>query len=186
LDYSVGLYMKEAKKEPYYKNTIFVFYGDHGISGNAGEHVTPGESSGRLGLGSLRVPFIIYSPFIKTPKVFKKVMSETDVMATIASLAGISYIATTIGRDIFDKRFDNTRYAFTMRHIVNPRIGLIGDKYYFRTRYDGTQAGLYDIYSTDPLTDHAKEHPKLFKKMHDITYGLYESAKYIPYFNKRD
>ncbi len=186
LDYSVGLYMQEAKKEPYFKNTIFVFYGDHGISGYAGEHVTPGESSNKLVLGDRRVPFVIYSPFIKEPKVFKRVMSETDVLATIASLAGVSYTATTIGRDIFDNRFKDSRYAFTIKHTKNPIIGLIGDKYYFRTRYDGTQAGLYDIYSKDPLINHAKEHPKLYKKMKDLTYGLYESAKYIPYFNKRE
>jgi hypothetical protein len=73
-----------------------------------------------------------------------------------------------------------------MKHTTNPIIGLIGDKYYFRTRYDGTQAGLYDIYSKEPLINHAKEHTKLYKKMKDLTYGLCESAKYIPYFNKRE
>jgi len=162
------------------------FYGDHGISGNAGQHVTPGENSSNLGLGDRRVPFVIYSPFINESKVFERVVSETDVLATIASLAGVSYTATTIGRDIFDDRFKDTRYAFTMKHTTNPIIGLIGSKYYFRTRYDGTQAGLYDIYSKEPLENHAKEHPKLYETMKNLTYGLYESAKYIPYFNKRE
>ncbi len=186
LDYSVGLFMKEAKKEPYYKNTIFVFYGDHGISGYAGQHVSVGESSNKLGLGSLRVPFVIYSPLLKEHKVFDKVMSETDVMPTLASLSGIKYTATTIGRDIFDKRFDSSRYAFTMHHVPNPELGLIGKKYYYKTRYDGSNAGLYEIYSDKPLVNHAKEFPEITKKMKDLTYGIYETAKYIPYFNKRE
>jgi len=186
MDYSVGHFMQEAKKSDYYKNTIFVFYGDHGISGNAGIHVPKGESSSNLDIGALRVPFIIYSPLIKEHKVYDKVVSEPDVLPTIASMLNISYTATTIGRDMFDKQFDDKREVFTITHSSNPMIGLLGEKYYFRTRYDGTMSGLYDAYSDEPLVDHASEHPKLAQKMKDLTYGIYETAKYIPYYNKRE
>lgn len=186
MDYSIGYFMQEARKSKYYKNTIFVFYGDHGISASSGEHVTKGEDRSTLDLGALRVPFIIYSPLIKEHKVYDKVVTEPDVLPTIASMLNVSYVATTIGRDMFDPQFDDKRYAFTITHSSNPLIGLIGKKYYFRTRYDGTQSGLYDMYSDEPLVDHAAEHPKLVKKMKDLTYGIYETAKYIPYFNKRE
>ena len=186
MDYSVEHFMKEAKKSKYYKNTIFVFYGDHGISSNAGQHSTRGEDSNALDTGALRVPFIIFSPLIKNPKVYTKVVSETDVMPTIASMLNISYTATTLGRDMFDTRFDNKRKAFTITHSSNPLIGLIGKKYYFKTRYDGTVSGLYDMYSDAPLVNHAKEYPEIAKKMKDLTYGIFETAKYIPYFNKRE
>lgn len=186
MDYSIGHFMKEAKKSPYYKNTIFIFYGDHGISGNAGVHVPKGESSSKLDVGALRVPFIIYSPLIKEHKVYDKVVSEPDVLPTVASMLNISYTATTIGRDMFDEKFDDKRYAFTITHSSNPIIGLIGPKYYYRTRYDGSMSGLYDMYSDDPLQDHASEHPELTKEMKDLTYGIFETAKYIPYFNKRE
>ena len=186
MDYSIGHFMKEAKKSPYYKNTIFIFYGDHGISGNAGIHVPKGESSSTLDVGALRVPFIIYSPLIKEHKVYDKVVSEPDVLPTVASMLNISYTATTIGRDMFDKKYDDRRYAFTITHTSNPIIGLIGKKFYYRTRYDGTMNGLYDMYSDDPLVDHSSEHPELTKKMKDLTYGVFETAKYIPYFNKRE
>ncbi len=186
LDYSVGLFMSEAKKEPYFKNTIFAFWGDHGISGYSGEHVSVGESSSKLGLGSYRVPFIIYSPLIKEPKVYDKVVSEPDVLPTLASLVGIPYIATTIGRDMLDEKYDDSRFSFTIHHSSNPTIGLIGEKYYFRTKADGTNAGLYDIFSDEPLKEHSKENDELMKRMKDLTYGIYETSKYIPYFNKRE
>ncbi|MFA6195565.1 MAG: sulfatase-like hydrolase/transferase [Sulfurimonas sp.] len=186
MDYSIGHFMQEAQKSPYYKNTIFVFYGDHGISGNAGQHMSKGESSSALDLGALRVPFIIFSPLITEPKVYDKVVSEVDVLPTIASMLNISYVATTMGRDMFDTQFDEKRYAFTITHSSNPFIGFIGEKYYFRTRHDGTMSGLYDAYSDDPLKNHASEQPELFKKMQDLTYGMYETSKYIPYFNKRE
>ncbi len=186
MDYSIGHFMQEAQKSSYYKNTIFVFYGDHGISGNAGQHVSKGESSSALDLGALRVPFIIYSPLIKEPKMYDKVVSEVDVLPTIASMLNISYVATTIGRDMFDEKYDDKRYAFTITHSSNPILGVLGEKYYFRTRQDGTMSGLYDAYSDDPLKNHASEQPELYKKMRDLTYGIYETSKYIPYFNKRE
>ena len=186
MDYSVGHFMELARESDYYKNTIFIFWGDHGINGNPGKHTTIGESTSKLGLGSYRVPFVIYSPLISEPKVYDAVVSEVDVMPTIASLANVSYSATTLGRDMFDSKFDDSRFAFTIHHSSNPKIGLIGEKYYYRTRADGTNEGLYDIYSDTPLIDYAKEHPELVKKMKDLTYGIYETSKYIPHFNKRE
>ena len=39
-DFSFQTFIEAAKKEKYFNNTIFVFVGDHGIRGNAGEHVS--------------------------------------------------------------------------------------------------------------------------------------------------
>ena len=182
LDYSVGLFMSEAKKSPYYKNTIFVFWGDHGINGSA-QHVDAAESTSNLALGSFRVPFIIFSPMIKEHKVIDTVMSELDALPSIASLAGIDYTATTLGRNIFDPQFKDSHFAFTMFNNADPVLGMVSDKYYYRSM--GKFEGLYDIYSNDPMTDHSKEHPELFKRMKDLSHGIFETAKYIPYFNKR-
>ena len=186
MDYSVGHFMELAKKSDYYKNTIFIFWGDHGISGNPGKHTTVGESTSKLALGSYRVPFIIYSPLIKEAKVYDQVVSEVDAMPTIASMANISYTATTLGRDMFNQKFDDSRFAFTINHSSNPLIGLIGEKYYYRVKSDGSDSGLYDIYSDKPLIDYSAEHPKLVKRMKKLTFGIYEISKYIPHFNKRE
>jgi phosphoglycerol transferase MdoB-like AlkP superfamily enzyme len=186
MDYSIGHFMELAKESEYYKNTIFVFWGDHGISASTGQHVTPGEGRSNLDLGALRVPFVIYSPLIKEPKVYDKVVSEVDAMPTIASLANISYTTTTLGRDMFDERYDNSRYAFSITHSSNPLIGLIGEKYYYRTRADGTNAALYEIRSKTPLEDHSKEQPELTQKMKELMFGIYETSQYIPHFNKRE
>ena len=186
MDHSIGHFMKLAKESDYYKNTIFVFWGDHGISGSTGEHVTPGEGRSNLDLGSFRVPFVIYSPLLKEPKVYDKVVSEVDAMPTIASVANVPYISTGLGRDMFDTRFDTSSYAFTISHSSNPVIGLIGEKYYYKTRADGTEAGLYDIYSKNPLQDHSGEQVELTQKMKYLMFGIHETSKYIPHFNKRE
>ncbi|WP_373001974.1 LTA synthase family protein [Sulfurimonas sp.] len=186
MDYSVGHFMELARKSDYYKNTIFIFWGDHGIDGRTGQHTYVGESSSHLSLGSHRVPFVIYSPLITESKVFEKVLSEVDALPTIASMANISYTATTLGRDAFDESYDDSRYAFTIQHNANPMIGLVGEKYYFKTKADGTASGLYEIQSDTPLKDHSSENKELTQKMKDLTFGIYETAKYIPYFNKQE
>jgi phosphoglycerol transferase MdoB-like AlkP superfamily enzyme len=38
MDHSIGLFIQQAKKEGYYDNSVFVFFADHGISYDNGEH----------------------------------------------------------------------------------------------------------------------------------------------------
>ncbi len=182
LDYSVGLFMKEASKSAYYKNTIFVFWGDHGIDGYS-QHVPPAESTSNLALGSYRVPFVIYSPMIKDPKVVDTVMSELDAVPSVASLAGVKYTATTLGRNVFDPKFKDSHYAYIMMNRADPTLGVVGEKYCYKTT--GKYEGLYEIAGKDPMVDHRAEDPELFEKMKKLTQGIYETAQYIPYFNKR-
>ncbi len=86
-------------------------------------------------------------------------------------MANISYTATTLGRDAFDENFDDSRYAFTIHHSTNPTIGLVGEKYYYRTKADGSEAALFfDIYSDTPLTDHASQNEEITKKMKDFNF----------------
>ena len=59
LDHSIGFFMQQAKKEKYFDNTIFVFFGDHGVNGT-GKHMT--EAQRQLHINPLNVPLIIYSP----------------------------------------------------------------------------------------------------------------------------
>ncbi|RLA07810.1 MAG: phosphoglycerol transferase [Gammaproteobacteria bacterium] len=186
MDYSVGHFMSLAKKSDYYKNTIFVFFGDHGITGNVGTHIKNQQAQTELELGSLNVPFIIYSPLIQNPQTFTKIVSEVDVLPTLASLVNISYTATTIGRDMFDEKYDDNRYAFSIHHSSNPTIGLIGQKYYYKTQADGTNAGLYGIYSKTPLNNISEQNIAITKKMKNLTFGIYESSKYIPYHNSKN
>lgn len=120
---------------------------------------------------------------IKDPKVIDTVMSELDAVPSIASLAGIDYTATTLGRNVFDPKFKDSHYAYIMLNRADPRFGIIGDKYCYKT--DGKFEGLYDIHSKEPMVDHRNEHPELFAKMKNLTQSIYETAKYIPYFNKR-
>lgn len=186
MDHALGHFIDLAKQAGYAKNTIFAFWGDHGISGFAGEHSIIAERNTSLDLGSLRVPFVIWAPdLITQPKVFDKVASEADVLATLAALSGQSYSTSTIGRDLLDPQYDLQRYAFSIQHEQPARIGLIDTNYYFRMHTDGSQAHLYRINSNTPLTDLSEQYPEIAEKMRQLTQGIYSTTQYMAYHNKR-
>jgi phosphoglycerol transferase MdoB-like AlkP superfamily enzyme len=186
MDHSVGHFIELAKKSSYYKNTIFVLYGDHGISGFVGSHIKNNKAQTQLDLGSLNVPFIIFSPLIKTAKKFDKIVSEVDVVPTIASLANVSYLQTGIGRDMLDKSFDDKRVAFTIKHNSNPTIGLITDKFYYTIRVDGTNSALFDYRGEGSTQDMQEQNKEKARYLKELVFAIYKTSAYIPYFNSKD
>ncbi len=178
MDHSIGHFMQEVKNAGYFDNTIFVFFGDHGINHDAGKHSLPQET--QLGIGSHRVPFVIYAPeLFKQPKRINKVATEVDVLTTLASITNHPHTNTTFGRDLFNPDFDNERYAFTITHSSNPQIGVIGKEYYFRMRESGAEKRLFKLGTDSPRKNVLEQQPEIAKRMEEIAYGYYHSARYV-------
>ncbi len=178
MDHSVGRFMTIAQESPYFDNTLFAFFGDHGITGNAGEHT--GKAETQLALGLNRVPFIIYGPRLLTPSRESKVASELDVLPTLAGLAGQRYTTTTLGRDLFDKRFDGERYAFIIRHARDPQIGVIDNQgFFFQTRLNSGKSSLHRVDSDTPRRGLNKRYPERAEELERITRAYYETARWM-------
>jgi len=185
MDHSIGFFMDTASKEEYFNDTVFVFLGDHGIPGIA-EHMPKAEE--QLLMTKYHVPLVIYAPGImKEGRVYTKIASEVDVLPTIASLTGTPYLNTTLGRDLFDTRYDDKRYAFTIRSQDKlPEVGLVSNDFYFIMYGDGTKKRLHDYSSTDPRQDVQARFPEVMAKMDELCNALWETARYMPYFNGHD
>lgn len=65
-DYCFKKFFEEAWRSPYFKNTIFVFVGDHGIDGNAGTMFPPAWTEQKL--TSYHVPLLFYGPKFVPPQ----------------------------------------------------------------------------------------------------------------------
>jgi len=183
MDHSIGHFIKLAKQEPYFDNTLFVFFGDHGIQASTGKH-TP-RSEEQLRLSGLRVPLVMYGKGIITePKTFAKVASQVDVLPTIASVTQTDYIGSTMGRDLLDERFDDNRYAFTIEHSGGRVIGLLNDEYYFMMRFDGTDAKLHWLDSDTPREDVSSQHPEISKALAEYTAAMRDTIQYMRENNK--
>ncbi len=186
MDHSIEHFITLAKEAGYAKNTIFAFWGDHGIKGYAGEHVYKGESASELNLGSHRVPFVIWSEGNLTkPQVITKTASEVDVMPTIAGLASHSYTIQTMGRDLFDPEYDEDACAFTILHNEKPHIGMVCGDYYFMMDYGLNDGSLHRIDSPTPMEDLSAQFPQMSAKMRTLTESYYKTGEYMLYHNKR-
>ncbi|MEJ2179601.1 MAG: sulfatase-like hydrolase/transferase [Gammaproteobacteria bacterium] len=184
MDHSIRLFMEAAQQESYFDNTIFVFYGDHGIHANTGIHTPPFEE--QLKIQGLRVPFVIYAPkLLPKGKVINKVASEVDVLPTIAGLAANDYVNTTMGRDLFDERYDKARYAFTVTHGQGLRIGLLDDRYYFLMNEDGSNKILHDMHSEKPRDNVMSQFADKATELEQLTRAIFETTRYMRYHNSR-
>ena len=181
LDYSVKRLVTLAKKEKYFKNTIFIFVGDHGLT-RRGDHMHEAEQTYLT--HTIHTPLIIYAPKLIKHKKLDYPVSETDIMATIAGLTGSKYINTSIGRDILAKDFDKKQhYAFYLTHEEDFKINLIGKEFIFRMRASGKDKKLFKYYYDKKDENLIDKYPTIAKEMEGICRGIFESTRYTRFHN---
>lgn len=183
MDHSIGQFIKLAGKEPYFDNTLFVFFGDHGIHAHAGLHAKPYEE--QLNLQGLRVPLVMYGKnLIDEPKVFDTIASEVDVLPTIASLTQTSYLNTTLGRSLLNNKYDDKRYAFTVEHGSDRTIGLLSDKYYLLKQADGSKLRLHRLDSPNPRENIADQEKDIADRFNRELTAMWNTIRYMRENNK--
>ena len=183
MDHSIGHFIKIAKKEPYFDNTLFVFFGDHGIHAPTGNHVPAYES--QLNLQGLRVPLVLYGKsLISNAKVFDTIASEVDVLPTIASVTETRYLNTTLGRDLTDNIFNENRYAFTIEHGGGRTIGLLSEEYYLLMHPDGSNKKLHHLNSDNPRADASAEKPEMAELLTQKLSAIWNTIRYMRENNK--
>ncbi|MBL7751028.1 MAG: sulfatase-like hydrolase/transferase [Chitinophagaceae bacterium] len=186
-DYCIKKFMEAAEKETYFHNTIFVFVGDHGVSGNAREIYPAPWTDQRL--TDEHVPLLFYAPYLLTPQKREEVVSQIDVLPTMAGLLSQPYVNTTLGRNVLDAAHKNH-----MAFIINGqgRIGLVTDHYYFTMNIDMTSGDQPDttgrIFFPDPqlhaiqpgaVDPAGKQADSIKKQMSELTQAWYETAKWM-------
>lgn len=183
MDHSIGHFIKLAQQEAYFDNTLFVFFGDHGIHASTGKHSLKSEE--QLRISGLRVPLVMYGKgIIRQAEEFDKVASQVDVLPTIAALTQTDYIDSTLGRDLTDERHDDTRYAFTIEHGGSRTIGLLSDRYYFMMNFDGSEARLHRLDSDTPREDVSAQHPGITRTLAEYTAAMRDTIQYMRKNNK--
>lgn len=182
LDFNVGKFLEMAKKNDYFDNTIFVFYGDHNNRVTTIPHMKPFHIP--LDLDGLHVPHMYYAPKLLKPRVIDDAVSLVDVMPSMAGLAGIPYRNTTMGRDINLPAPEGERIVFTKDAAkMSPMIGAVSKNFMYRIRYGSDYEALHDLNSEKPEEDVTEAHPERAAYMRKIALGIYDSTKYMFHFN---
>ncbi len=183
-DYSLGYFFDLAKKSKYYKNTLFVITGDHGLPDDGGVNVPAGIHLWEL--EKYHVPLILHHPgYFPAAKVDAKMAGHVDVMTTVAALAGVDHTNTTLGRNLLDPYFDKERYSFIYNYYSElNEYGLLSEQFYFH--YDDKNgAQLFPYRSTSSQTEVQDQNPEVFQRMKLIAEGYLQSAKYMLFNNQK-
>ena len=122
-DYSIGKFFELAKKEAYFKNTIFVVIADHNTR-TFGKALVP--------IHKFHIPALIIAPNIKNGMTYDKMASQIDIPSTVLALSGITSQSPMPGRNLMTLP-ENTKgrtimmfnetYAFKVANdviIINP------------------------------------------------------------------
>ncbi|RYY90430.1 MAG: LTA synthase family protein [Chitinophagaceae bacterium] len=177
-DYCIQVFMEAARKQAYFDNTIFVFVGDHGVSGDA--TAMYGADWDRLRLTDEHVPLLFYAPKLVPAQRRHEVVSQIDVLPTVAGLAGISYTNTTLGRDLLGSKSGN--YAFIIYH-DGFQIGMVTDSFYYTRNLQLQKDELTPLPGMPAIT--ATQKAQLRARMAPATQGFYETARWMLLNNKK-
>lgn len=104
-DNALRLFFEKARKQKWFKNTIFVITSDH-----TSESIDPQFTSD---LGRYKIPIVIYAPGMKQVKGYdkEKIMSQNDIMPTILGLLNYDKPYIAFGQDIINTKPEDT-FAF--------------------------------------------------------------------------
>ncbi len=181
MDHSLGRFIEQASKEAYFRNTVFVFHGDHGVAGS-GLHIPRFEQD--LLLTRFHVPLLIYTPSIGVGSIDDGLASEIDLLPTIAGVTSTPYLNSTLGRDLLDPRFDGPRSVFTSDEQGKDRsVGLLNADFYFTRSLDGSRTALYRLDAESPAVDCAADYPVVAREMATACEAFYETARYLAHHN---
>ena len=178
-DFCFKKFMEAAQKEVYFENTIFVFIGDHGVSGNA--RAIYGDVWTDERLTDEHVPLLFYAPKLLPAQKRSEVVSQIDVLPTIASITGQTYTNTTLGRDVINSTSGN-HYAFIIHHDEG-RIGMVTNDFYFTKNLNFQKEELNFLNKNHSYSKSQQDSIKT--KMSSVTYAFYETAKWMLLNNKK-
>ncbi len=90
-DYAIGQFLEQARKKPWFDNTIFVFVADH-TAGSAGKEDLP--------IANYQIPLFIYAPKLIEARETAQLASQIDLAPTLLGLLNLDYESTFFGRNL--------------------------------------------------------------------------------------
>lgn len=169
-DYSLRKFFEMAKKQDWYKNTVFVIIADHCAS-SAGKTELP--------MDKYRIPAMIFSEGFIQPQKFDQLMSQIDVMPTLFGMLNFNYKSKFLGQDVFRKEFQPKAYIATYQDlgfVKDNRLTIISPvkkvKQYSLDLEPSSLAPEFKLYYNEKLLKKPEQ------KLVDETVSAYQSTSY--------
>lgn len=159
-DWSIGEFLKQAKQEPWFKNTIFVFVADHGTSY---------DKTYDMSLSYNHIPLFFYAPYLfEKAEIRKDFVQQIDVMPSLMGLTNMHYIKNNMGINIWQQKRPFAYFS------ADDKIGVINDEYFLIYKKEGQQA-LYK-YREKGHHNYANKIPQLVSEMKNYAFSHIQIA----------
>ncbi len=168
-DYALKQFFEMAKKQPWFKNTVFVIVADHCAS-----------SSGKteLPMDKYRIPALIYSPGFIQPQKMDKLVSQIDLMPTVLGLLNFDYQSKFFGQNVLLSSYKPRAFIATYQdlgYISNDTLTIISPvkkmkQYALVAEKHKEIDGKYEIHYSEKLLSKKNKH------LEKETIGYYEEA----------
>ena len=162
-DWAVKQFIEEAKKQDWYKNTVFVFLGDHGQIM---------EDPYDMPITYHHIPFIVHCPKRVQNAVNHNLGYQPDVVKTISSLINLEYKNFSFGENIFER---SRPFVFFS---ADDKLGFVTeDDFFFYHLLSDNQKKLvkYKDFNAENVYEQNKTR---MDSLYQITQSLYNSARY--------
>jgi phosphoglycerol transferase MdoB-like AlkP superfamily enzyme len=163
-DWAIGQFFQKARRQPYFRNTLFVLVGDHGFS------VHPILTE--LRLLRFHVPLLFYAPDLLRGQARRchTVAGQVDIAPTILGLLGDTGPHQHWGRDLFALPADDPGWAVFKPSEHSSNAGLVrGDHLLVRTEDGHSELYRYSLGFPPHVTRLDRSQDEVRKSMdHDL------------------
>lgn len=161
-DYSLRVFISEASKRQWYKNTLFVFIADHGAAW---------DNYYSIPYSYVHVPLLFFDPNQTNNKEIKNLASQTDVFPSIFGYLGLDFDNYSMGIDLFHEKRNHVVFcADDLTGIMNDSLILI--------RYPDDHHEIFRILQRENLSG---EYPETEKKLKNGLKHYFQCAAEIQY-----
>jgi phosphoglycerol transferase MdoB-like AlkP superfamily enzyme len=171
-DYALKQFFEMAKREAWFKNTVFVILADHCAS-----------SSGKteLPMDKYRIPAFIYAPGFIQPQKVDKLVSQIDIMPTVLGILNFKYKSKFFGKNVLKTNYIPRAFIATYQDLGYIKDGVLTiispqkkvkqfDLIQQKNETLGTNYSI--IYEEKPKT-------KIDVKLRKETIAIYQTASHI-------
>ena len=159
-DWSIGWFLSEVSKKPWFENTLFVFVADHGAY-DAPIYDLP--------ISRNLIPLVFYSPGRIAPAFTDRLALQIDVAPTVLGLLGVDYGNTMIGIDVIHHR---RPYAFFGS---GKMIGATDGELLYIYRHESRTTTLHD-YQHRSTADISDQMPERKSEMERYALGMVQKS----------
>lgn len=171
-DYALKQFFEMAKKQTWFKNTVFVIVADHCAS-----------SSGKteLPMDKYRIPAFIYAPGFIQPQKVDKLVSQIDVMPTVLGILNFNYTSKFFGQNVLQKNYKPRAFIATYQdlgYIKDDVLTIISPQKKVK-QFDLSQQKNQTLGTAYSIFYEEKPKTKIAVKLKKETIAVYQTASFI-------